>query len=102
MNEFGSIDWYAIVAVLIFIIFDYITGLIKAVKNQNISSSIMREGLIHKVSFVLIMVLGILCEVIIQHIDIGITIPLVVPICVYITLTEVSSIIENIMDSGFA
>ena len=33
-----------------FIAMDCITGIVKAIKNKNFSSSIMREGLFHKAS----------------------------------------------------
>lgn len=91
-----SVDWFMVVSALLFVCFDFLTGIIKAIKNKNVSSSVMREGLLHKVAFVLIIILAIMCEAAMTHLDLGITVPLIAPVCVYIILTEVASILENI------
>lgn len=98
MFEGIDLNLYVVIVSLIFIAFDFLTGIIKAIYNKSIDSSIMRDGLIHKTAFVLVMILGALCEIVIGRIDIGITVPLLVPICVYIILTEIASILENIIE----
>ena len=95
---FGIPDWFAILFALVFILFDFITGLIKALKNKNISSQIMREGLFHKVGFVLTIALSIFCETAIEHIELSFNMPLVIPVCTYIVLTELASILENLAE----
>lgn len=97
MGDF-NIDWYVIVCALLFICFDFLTGIIKAVKNKNVSSTIMREGLLHKCAFVLVIILAIMCEAAMLHLDLGFTVPLIAPVCAYVVLTEVASIMENIVD----
>lgn len=93
-----DVDWYAVISALLFVCFDFLTGIIKAVKNKNISSSIMREGLLHKCAFVLVIILAIMCEAAMAHLDLGIMVPLIAPVCVYIVLTEIASILENISE----
>lgn len=79
-----------------FVLLDLITGLIKAFKEKNYSSTVMREGLYHKAGSVLCIVFGILVDYSQTYIDIGVTIPVAVSICVYIALMEIGSIIENV------
>lgn len=79
-----------------FILFDFITGLLKSFKEKNYSSSIMRQGLFNKIGFVLCVVLGYLVDYAQNFIDLGVSIPLSKIICTYIILTEIGSIIENL------
>lgn len=80
----------------IFIVLDFVTGLIKALAKQEYSSGVMREGLFHKCGSILCVSLGALCEYAMKYIDLGIELPIAVAICGYIILMEVGSIIENI------
>lgn len=86
----------ALIVVGLMIVMDYATGLLKAVMQHNISSTKMREGLYHKAAFVTVMFLAEVIERAQQVIDLGFNVPIVVPAAVYITITEVSSIIENL------
>lgn len=79
-----------------FIAMDCITGIIKAVKNKTFSSSIMREGLFHKLGSILAIVLGLFADYAQTVIDLGYSLPIAIPICVYIATMEIGSIIENI------
>lgn len=79
-----------------FIAMDCITGIVKAVKNKNFSSSIMREGLFHKAGSILAIVLGLLADYAQTIIDLGFTLPITIPLCVYIATMEIGSVIENI------
>lgn len=86
----------ALIVVGVMIVMDYATGLLKAVMQYDISSTKMREGLYHKAAFVAVMFLAEVIECAQQVIDLGFSVPIVVPAAVYITVTEVSSIIENL------
>lgn len=86
----------ALAVVGILIILDYITGLVKAAMQRDISSTKMREGLYHKGAFVLIMVLAEILEHAQRVIDLGYTLPIVIPAAVYVILTETTSILENL------
>lgn len=85
---------YAIVCA--FITLDFITGIIKGVKNHTFNSSIMREGLYHKSGAILLIVFGILVDYTQKYIDIGVNVPISMMLCAYIILMEIGSIIENI------
>lgn len=84
------------IVVALFIILDFVTGLIKAFKEKAYTSSVMREGLYHKCGTVLCVVLGILVDYAQSYVDLGVNIPVALTICVYIILMEIGSIIENI------
>ena len=91
-----NVDWCAVVTALLFVCFDFLTGIIKAIVNKNVCSTAMRNGLFHKSAFALVIILAIMCEAAMTHIDLGMTVPLVAPVCAYIVLTEMASILENI------
>jgi toxin secretion/phage lysis holin len=85
---------YAITAA--FIVLDIISGAIKAIKSKTWSSTVMREGLFHKMGFVIIVALAVICDYGQQYLQLGFTIPLVSGVCAYIILTEIGSVIENV------
>ena len=79
-----------------FIVLDLITGTIKAFAEHNFASSVMREGLFHKVGSMLCIALGMYADYAQQYIDLGVTIPISGAICAYIALMEIGSIVENL------
>lgn len=79
-----------------FMVFDIITGLLQALANKTYKSSKMRVGLWHKISFVLIIALAFGFEFAQGYIDLGFTVPLVIPVCAYVCMNEIGSIIENL------
>ena len=79
-----------------FILLDFITGLIKAFKEKNYCSSIMREGLFHKTGSILVIVFGWLVDYAQTFIDLGVSIPVALSLCGYVVLMEIGSIIENV------
>ena len=79
-----------------FILFDLITGLIKAFKEKNYDSSVMREGLFHKCGSVLCVVFGVLVDYTQVYLDLGVTLPVAVSICGYVVVMEIGSIVENV------
>lgn len=79
-----------------FIVLDLITGTIKAFAEHNFASSVMREGLIHKVGSMLCIALGLYADYAQQYVDIGVDIPIAGAICAYIALMEIGSILENL------
>ena len=81
-----------------FIGLDVITGIIKAIKLKKFNSSGMREGLIHKCGSILCIALGALVEFALGYLDLGVDIPVAIPIIVYVVTMEIGSIIENIHD----
>lgn len=79
-----------------FMVLDLGTGLVKAIKEKNYNSSVMREGLLHKCGSILCVTLGVLVDYANNYLNLGITVPIANAICTYITLMEIGSIIENI------
>lgn len=89
---------WAIIACICLMLFDVISGFIAAIKNHEVSSTKMREGLFHKCSLVMCIVLAWCIEMFVMHVpDLEFNVPLVIPACVLIFAMEVVSILENII-----
>lgn len=78
------------------ILFDVVTGIAQAVYNHVLSSEKMRSGVYHKLSYVFAVALALFIEYSVDYIDVGYTVPVFIPVCTYIVLTESVSIVENI------
>ena len=85
-----------IIIVLGFIVFDVVTGLIKAGYNGNYNSAIMRQGGFHKSMEVMAMAVAYFVEYAIAYVNIGVDVPAVPAVTVYICIMELISILENI------
>ena len=91
--DFSSILWQ-ILTPIIFSISDIITGFIQAVINNNLDSKIMRQGLLHKVLIILLVILSFV-------VDRSFNLPIVSKIvCIYIIMMETISIFENLTKAG--
>lgn len=88
--------FYEILAVFVFIIVDYITGVINAVMHGKLSSTKMREGLGHKFAYLCVFFVAWFIDFEMGHIDLGFHTALTPLVTVGIVLIELSSIIENI------
>lgn len=88
--------FYEILAILVFVLTDYVTGIIGAVMHGNLSSTKMREGLGHKFAYLCIFFIAWFIDFEMGHIDIGFHSVLTPTVTVGIVLIELSSIIENI------
>lgn len=75
---------------------DYITGLAKALYKHEYKSSVMREGLYHKVAELFAVVVMYYMEYGLPMAGITIAFPFVSVMTCYIIIMELSSIIENI------
>lgn len=89
-------DWHIVAIVATFVVLDLVTGVMQAVATKTLDSTKMRAGLWHKCGFIMTVVLAALVEWAMQFIDLGFTLPLFVPVCVFISLTEIVSIFENV------
>ena len=91
--NFTSLTWQ-VIATLVFILFDVITGFISAIIQKNVDSQKMREGLLRKILLIII----ILLSFIVQY---GFGIAAISKIvCIYIISMEVVSILENLQKAG--
>lgn len=88
--------FYEILAILVFTITDYVTGVIGAVMHGNLSSTKMREGLGHKFAYLCMFFIAWFIDFEMKHIDIGFHSALTSIVTMGIVLIELSSIIENI------
>lgn len=79
-----------------FILLDMLTGIVKALKKKEFTSTIMREGLFHKCGSLLCIVFAVLVDYAQTYVDLGVTIPVAMTVCGYIVLMEAGSIIENV------
>jgi toxin secretion/phage lysis holin len=82
--------------VIVFIILDIITGLVKAFYNNSYSSSEMRKGGLRKIGIFLAVVLCYIVEVCLPYLNITINIPITVIAAAYLAFMEITSIIENL------
>lgn len=89
-------SWHIAAIVTVFIVMDLATGIMQAVANKTLDSTKMRAGLWHKCGFIMAVILAALVEWAMQFIDLGFPLPLFVPVCVFIILTEIVSIFENV------
>ena len=91
-------NYWIIVLALSLILFDIVTGLLKAIKNHNLDSTRLREGLYHKLAECLALVCpGLLYYgALYAHIDIPF--PMIEAVGGYICIMEVLSAIENLCE----
>lgn len=89
-------NWNIVAIVAAFIVMDLVTGIMQAIANKTLDSTKMRAGGWHKCGFIMVVILAALVEWAMQFIDLGFTLPLFVPACVFIILTEIVSIFENV------
>nr|DAF65829.1 MAG TPA: holin [Caudoviricetes sp.] len=82
------------------IVFDLISGLLKAFANKTVSTTVMRQGLYHKSAILLVVLLAIGCEYVTAFIDLGFTFDgkLTAGVTTIICLMEIMSILENLAD----
>lgn len=82
-------------AVFIFILLDVLSGLLKAFMLGMLSSSKMREGLMHKFSYIIILVLSYMIELGQPYTGVKIDFPLITTVVAFIIVSEIMSIFEN-------
>lgn len=91
--NFTSVFWQ-LIASLVFMVGDYVSGFIQAVINNNVDSKIMREGLFRKILLILVIFLSFIFQY-------AFNIPLISKVvCIYIIIMEIVSILENLKKAG--
>lgn len=81
--------------VLLLVLIDYITGVVNAIMHGELSSKTMREGLGHKFTYLAVICVALIVEYGSDYINLGIELPVFIPVCVGICLIEITSTIEN-------
>ena len=78
------------------IILDLVTGISKSIHAGGFKSSVMREGLWHKLSEVIALIVAYFMQYMLPYIGIPYSVPAVSVITIYIVLMEVGSCLENL------
>lgn len=87
-----------IVAILVFIALDCLTGLTKAFATNSFSSTKVKTGLFHKAGILMVMVLALVIDTFMSFIpDLPFTSPVTGGVCMLIVVMEVMSCLENIV-----
>ena len=81
--------------VFLLTLIDYVTGVVNAVMHGELSSEKMRKGLGHKFAYLAIICVALIVEYGSDYINLGIKLPIFMPVCAGICLIEITSIIEN-------
>ena len=83
------------IIIVAFIVLDIASGITKALKRGDLSSKIMRQGLLHKFSYVLVLALSWLIDFGSDYLDMNFPLNLFTACAVFVCTTETLSIIEN-------
>lgn len=89
-------DIWCTIAVTFFIITDYVTGVAKAIMQDDLSSKKMREGLGHKFAYFMLVLVAWFIDLVNVHVDLGLPVSVFVCTVGGISLIELTSILENI------
>lgn len=81
--------------VFLLVLIDYITGVVNAIMHGELSSKKMRQGLGHKFAYLAIICVALIVEYGSDYINLGIGLPVFIPVCIGICLIEITSIMEN-------
>lgn len=93
--NFPNVDYWILLITLLFIVCDIASGIVKAVYQHNVSSEAMRNGVVHKSAYIIIIALAYLIDWGSLHMGLGFSGVILPSVCAYICLTEVTSIWEN-------
>lgn len=81
--------------VFLLVLIDYVTGVVNAVMHSELSSEKMRRGLGHKFAYLAIICVALIVEYGSGYINLGIELPMFIPVCTGVCLIEITSITEN-------
>lgn len=87
---------YAVLAVMMFIGLDVISGMAKAFFTTGFDSSVMRQGFYHKLGEVLAVGLLVAADFCLPIVGVNVKVSFSAIGCAYFALMEIGSIIENI------
>lgn len=88
-------SWYILIVPLVMAGCDYLTGFIKAWRDKDIQSGKLREGLSKKFGEMIIIVISLFLQY-----SIGMPKEISVFLAIYISITEIISILENLAKIG--
>lgn len=89
-------DVWCVLAIVFFIIVDYVTGIAKAILQDTLNSQKMRQGLWHKFTYLILTLVAYFVDMINLHVDLGLPVSVFTCTVGGISLIELTSILENI------
>lgn len=95
---FTEPDTWALIAALFFITMDYLTGVVKAIMQNNLSSQKMREGLGHKFAYLTLISVAYIIDTVSTHVSLGLPVNVFIATIGGICLIELTSILENVCE----
>lgn len=81
--------------VFLLALIDYVTGVVNAIMQGELSSEKMRQGLGRKFAYLAVICVALIVEYGSDYINLGIELPVFIPVCIGICLIEITSIMEN-------
>lgn len=101
-------DAYLIAFVALFIIADFVTGLLKGKINGNLNSQAMHRGIIRKSAEILFLIVGFIADNFLAYalaayeVEFHIGMVFSLFIAAYLTINELISILENLVEMGIS
>ena len=89
-------DFHVLIITGVMILMDIVVGFAGAVHNKDVQSGKLREGLWHKAGFVGLIALAYVIQYATLYADLGFEVPTVMAVCVYVIVTEIVSVFENL------
>lgn len=91
-------DCHVFMVILALVCIDYVSGIIGGCMTEGFDSKKMREGLLHKLTYFIAIAVCMCIEYLSTYMELGFVFGsgLTVMACVWIVVTEVGSILENI------
>lgn len=89
-------SYMSIVIVLVFILLDVVSGLLKAFATTGFDSSVMRQGFFHKLGELLSVALCVVVDGSLPRLGIPVDVNFSAACCIYLTIMEIGSVLENI------
>lgn len=89
-------DLLPVAAVLVFVVLDIVTGVVKSFATTGFDSSIMREGFFHKLGELLAVALCVAVDEFLPRMGVSVNIDFSALCCVYLVMMEIGSVLENL------
>ena len=89
-------SYVSIVIVLVFILLDVVSGLVKAFATTGFDSSAMRRGFFHKLGDLLSVALCVVVDESLPRLGVPVEADFSAVCCVYLVIMEIGSVLENI------
>lgn len=95
---FTEPDMWALFTALFFVATDYLTGIVKAIMQGNLSSQKMREGLGHKFAYLILITVAYAIDAVSAHVSLGLPVNVFIATVGGVCLIELTSILENVCE----